>query len=411
MKPTISIVVPIYNMEHYLARCLDSLLGQSIAKLEIVAVNDGSTDGSLSILEDAASLDGRLKVIDCGNQGVSAARNVGLAHCKGDYIGFVDPDDWIESRMYEDMLETAMREEADIVMCGYASEFGEFSRVKTFETADMTVYRGDEVRKHVAARLLGPIGAETARPENLDAWGTVWSKLYRAELLRDIRFTDLALIGSNEDTLFNLAVCARARSFVFLNRPYYHYWRANESSITTRFKPMLDAKFLTLYGRLEAAYREGERTGAGGGAEAALALAGARSDEADIRLTNRIAMNVLGLGLHIVGRSNPASPLGKLSELGRLLRHEIYGKALAQFRPEHSPALWRLFYWMAGRRLTLPVYAMLAAMEAARTMKPMGRGTGGTVKNTASRHDHEPRRPGDDAHELLPANAGERHSV
>lgn len=394
MKPEISIVVPIYNMERYLPRCLDSLLGQSFRELEIIAVNDGSTDGSLEVLTAYAEQDSRIVIVDGRNRGVAAARNAGLAHCAGDYIGFVDPDDWVDSRMYEEMLIAAKREEADIVMCGYASEFGGFAREKQFDMPDYTVYRGEEVRTRVAGRLLGPIGVEVARPENLDAWGTVWSKLYRAGLLAGIRFTDLDQIGSNEDTLFNLEACGRASSFVFLNRPYYRYWRANEDSITTRYKENLDLRFLYLYSRMESAY-----------------LAGGPSDDCDARLSNRIAMNVLGLGLNIVSRSNPSSALGKLRELGRLLRHETYRAALKQFRSGACPPLWQLFYRMSAMRLTVPVYAMLIAMEAMRTKKPIRGNNRGTVKNTAGRHHHEPGRPRDDAHELLPSNAGERHSV
>ncbi|MHA6485281.1 glycosyltransferase family 2 protein [Paenibacillus sp. strain BS8-2] len=399
MKPIISIVVPIYNMEPYLLRCLDSLLGQTRRELEVIAVNDGSTDGSLSVLWQAAAGDERLRVIDSRNQGVSAARNLGLLHCTGDYIGFVDPDDWIDSRMYEEMLDAALREQSDIVMCGYVSEFGGFARVKSFELADTTVYRGAEVREHVTGRLLGPLGPETARPENLDAWGTVWSKLYKAELLHDIKFMDLSLIGSNEDSLFNLSACLRASTFVFLNRPYYHYWRANESSITTRFRPRLESKFLVLYASMEEAYRKGTNDSR----EAIV--------DADVRLSNRIAMNVLGLGLNIVGRSNPANPVSKLREIRRLLHHNIYGKALERFSPLHCQVIWRIFYQMAGRKLALPVYIMLAAMEFARTMKPIRRSRHGIITNTAGRHDHESRRSGDNAHELLPSNAGEGHSV
>ncbi|MDQ6423273.1 glycosyltransferase [Paenibacillus sp. LHD-117] len=394
MEPKISIVVPIYNMERYLPRCLDSLIGQSIREIEIVAVNDGSSDGSLGLLRQYAERDPRIVVIDGRNQGVAAARNIGLSHCTGEFIGFVDPDDWADRGMYENMLEVARQEDADIVMCAYVREFGGFARPKTFEEPDYTVYRGEEVQSRVTRRLIGPIGDEVAMPENLDAWGTVWSKLYRAELLEGVRFTDLSLIGSNEDTLFNISACSRAKTFVFLNRPYYHYWRANDASITTRYKPMLAAQFRVLYDKMEEA---GER----------------RLDK-DIRLkalSNRIAMNVLGLGLNIVSRTNPKSVFGRMRELGSLLREETFRKALNAFQPKPCPPLWRLFYGMAKLRMSLAVYVMLIAMEAMRTKKPIRRSNRGTVKDLASRHRHEPGRAGNDAHELLPSNAGERHTV
>ncbi len=101
MKPKISIIVPIYNVEKYLRRCLDSLLIQYFKDIEIIAINDGSTDLSLQILNEYAIKDDRLKIIDQSNGGVSSARNAGIDAASGEYIGFVDPDDWVDKEMYE----------------------------------------------------------------------------------------------------------------------------------------------------------------------------------------------------------------------------------------------------------------------------------------------------------------------
>lgn len=396
MKPFISIVVPIYNMEQYLPRCLDSLLNQSLREIEVVSVNDGSSDGSLDVLEKYAAVDSRLMIVNSPNQGVSAARNLGLAYCRGEYIGFVDPDDWIDGEMYEEMLAAARNEDADIVMCAYVREFGTHSKPKPFPLSDGTIYRGDDVQTQMTRRLVGPLDAEAASPEHLDAWGTVWSKLYRAKLLRDAQcsFTDLKLIGSNEDTLFNIAAFGAAKSFIFLNRPYYHYWRANEGSITATYKPNLAKQFLTLYAKMAEA--SGERW---------------REKVYRTALANRTAMNVLGLGLNIIGASNPASASAKVKELRALLREPVYREALGALRTEACPLPWRIFYGLAKRRLALPVYVLLSTLEFLRTKKLVGRSNRGTVKNSAGRHHHEPGRAGDDAHELLPPNAGERHTV
>lgn len=396
MKPFISIVVPIYNMEEYLPRCLYSLLNQTLRDVEIIAVNDGSIDGSLDVLEKYAAMDSRLFIVNSSNQGVSAARNLGLTYCRGEYIGFVDPDDWVDIEMYEGMLAAAIKEDADIVMCAYVREFGTHFKPKLFPLPDGTIYRGDDVQLQMTRRFVGPLDAEAASPEHLDAWGTVWSKLYRSKLLQDAQcsFTDLKLIGSNEDTLFNIAAFGAAESFIFLNRPYYHYWRANEGSITTTYKPNLTKQFLTLYAKMAEA--SGERR---------------REQTYRTALANRTAMNVLGLGLNIVGASNPASASGKVKELRALLREPAYRDALGAFRTEVCPLPWRIFYGLAKRRLALPVYILLRMLEVMRTKKLVGRSNRGTVKNSAGRHHHESGRAGDDAHELLPSDAGERHSV
>ncbi|RJE91161.1 glycosyltransferase [Paenibacillus sp. 1011MAR3C5] len=388
MKPIISIVVPIYNMEAYLPRCLDSLLAQTYPLFEIITVNDGSTDGSLAVLKRYAAADTRVQIIDSVNRGVAAARNLGLASCRGEYIGFVDPDDWVDREMYGEMHAAALEHNADIVMCAYTREFGTHANPKPFPLPDMTFLRGDEVQSGMTRRLIGPIGAETASPEHLDAWGTVWSKLYRSELLKEsgIAFEDLSVIGSNEDTLFNVAAFRKASSFLFLNRPYYHYWRANEDSITTRHKPDHLKRFLVQYEKLEEAF-------------------GDCPNDAEYRkaLSNRVALNVMGLGLNIISHSNPASLKGKLDQIKGLLSQPRMKAALAEFDASASPLVWKLFFTAARLRLALPLYFMLNGIELLRTKKK-GRNIRGADSHPAGRDHHEPGRTGNDAHELLPAN-------
>src|SRR5207253_2318057 len=107
--PNVSIIVPVYNNEKYLSECLDSLINQTLKDIEIILVNDGSNDNSLLICYEFGKIDGRIKVIDKPNGGVSSARNTGLKLASGKYVGFVDSDDWIESDMYEKMYSAAER--------------------------------------------------------------------------------------------------------------------------------------------------------------------------------------------------------------------------------------------------------------------------------------------------------------
>ncbi len=193
MEPKVSIVVPIYNVERYLHRCLDSLLSQSLREIEIIAVNDGSTDNSLEILKEYTEKDKRIVLIDKENGGVFSARNEGLLATKGQYIGFVDPDDWIDKEMYEQMYETAIQEKADIVMCTYIREFGTHSKEKKFNMPEKVCYQNDKVKQEVMRRLVGPMKEEIANPELLDAWGTVWSKLYRADMIKENKITFIDL--------------------------------------------------------------------------------------------------------------------------------------------------------------------------------------------------------------------------
>ena len=116
--PELSIIVPVYKVEKYLPKCLDSILAQTFTDFELILIDDGSPDRCGDICDEYAAKDDRLIVIHQENKGVSAARNAGLDIARGEYIGFVDSDDWIEPEMYETMLATAKESEAEIVACG-----------------------------------------------------------------------------------------------------------------------------------------------------------------------------------------------------------------------------------------------------------------------------------------------------
>jgi glycosyltransferase involved in cell wall biosynthesis len=348
MKPKVSIIVPIYNMESYLTRCLDSLLSQSLADLEIITVNDGSTDASAEILYEYAEKDNRIVVIIKQNGGVSSARNAGIQAAKGEYIGFVDPDDWVDTRMYEAMYNAAIHDQADIVMCTYIREFAGHSKEKNFPLPDKVCYDSDEVRSKVLRRLVGPLNKEVANPEFLDAWGTVWSKLYRSEIIKEnrLQFIDLKEIGSNEDSLFNIHALYYARSFVFLNRPYYHYWRGNTTSVTSRYNPALMNQFMKLYSIIEGLLNERQM-----------------KQEFHLALNNRICLNTLGLGLNAVSKGNKESPFMKMNEIRMILNHNRIRRSFKQFEMADCPIVWRTFFFCAKCRFSIGFYLMLVAID------------------------------------------------
>lgn len=353
MKPKVSIVVPIYNVEAYLSRCLDSLLAQTMKDMEIIAVNDGSTDGCGAILEQYAGKDGRLIVVNQTNSGVSAARNAGIRLAQGEYIGFVDPDDWVEAEMYNEMYRHAREDQADIVMCSYVREFGTHAKEKRFGLPDKTRYRHDEVQDKMLRRLIGPLKEEIANPEFLDAWGTVWSKLYRSELIKDngISFIDLAVVGTNEDSLFNIHTVYHARSFVFLNRPYYHYWRVNATSLTSGYKSDLKDKWFRLYGFMESFITEKQL-----------------SAEYNLALNNRICLNTLGLGLNTISNGGTIPVWEQIRKLSTILNDRRIKSSFEQFETGYCPVVWRLFYGCAKFRFVLGFYVMLLSIEHLRKM-------------------------------------------
>jgi glycosyltransferase involved in cell wall biosynthesis len=395
MNPKVSIVVPIYNMEDYLDRCLQSLLGQSLREIEIIAVNDGSRDFSLELLQKYARQDSRITIIDKANGGVSAARNDGVLAARGQYIGFVDPDDWAQESMYEQLYHAAAQEDSDIAMCTYVREFETHSKEKRFDMRDKQTYRSDEVQSKMLRRLIGPLKEELASPENLDAWGTVWSKLYRAELLKDhgLKFMDLDIIGSNEDTLFNIHAFYYAKSFVFLNRPLYHYWRSNTESITSTYNPALPYKFDRLYAAIQSFISEKQL-----------------DDEYRTAFNNRICMNVLGLGLNIMSEGRAASFGKKLKALHKLLHGDKINQSFKQFDTSYSPFIWKAFFVCAKIKFSLAIYFMLIAINWMRK-RNTGRIAVETGSNLASGNGHESRRIRNHADELLSSNGSKQNSV
>ena len=123
MSPLVSVVIPVYNVESYLRQCMDSVVNQTYRNLEIVCVNDGSPDRSIDILREYEQKDKRIKIIEIENQGLSGARNVGTAHCTGDYLIYLDSDDWIDFDTVEVALKAVTEYDVDIVLWNYVKEY------------------------------------------------------------------------------------------------------------------------------------------------------------------------------------------------------------------------------------------------------------------------------------------------
>lgn len=205
----VSIIVPIFNVEQYLSKCVDSLLKQTLREIEIILVDDGSSDNCNRICEEYAKKDARIKVIHQENAGVSAARNSGLNAATGKFIGFVDPDDWIEPQMYEEMLNELERTKVDLVICGY----------NYYDDS----YHSDETRiyKLKKTQLLD---REDLYKSMSDMPPTVRhgvvTKLFRQDLIGDLRFdTELR---SSEDLQFLLNYFSKTSSASFIHKPFYN---------------------------------------------------------------------------------------------------------------------------------------------------------------------------------------------
>ncbi|MDR0920356.1 MAG: glycosyltransferase, partial [Oscillospiraceae bacterium] len=208
--PLVSVIIPVYNVENYLERCLRSVLGQTLKNIEIICINDKSTDNSLRILKEFEREDKRIKVIDRKiNGGASLARNDGLAVARGEYIGFVDSDDWIDPKTYEIAYRNAKKFDVEVVMWGAWCD----------ERPTSEHYSGpkaDAVYNNIMglALFFPPAGSSM-----------VWDKLYKRDLLEKTGVKFDPYLPCTQDTLFNFTLCPHVTKFLTLRNPLYHYKR------------------------------------------------------------------------------------------------------------------------------------------------------------------------------------------
>ena len=217
MEDLISVIIPVYNVEKYIKRCLDSVIKQTYSKLEIILVDDGSTDNSGEICDEYAKKDERVIVIHKTNGGLSDARNKGIEKAKGKYIGFVDSDDWISENMYEALYNNAVKYGADISCCDFIRTRDDNEKIdrKKFDNK-INIYNLDEYMK-----IFFKIGTQ-------QCVYYAWNKLYKREIIQN----DLYPKGlTSEDVQGTFKTLIRSNKIVSVNYPYYYYF-INDNSIT-----------------------------------------------------------------------------------------------------------------------------------------------------------------------------------
>lgn len=232
----VSIIVPVYNVEAFLEECLNSLLNQTLKEIEIIVVNDGSTDNSLAIIKEFEKKDSRVKVINQINSGVSNARNRGLDIAQGKYISFIDPDDFITLNMIETMYNKAVETSADIAISGYkkVNRTGEVISIHN-PLLQEGVYDEFDIKEKIVRKYIGLTDEEfqsviTGNYNDLII-GYVWVNLYRAELIQrnNLRFN--TSLKMHEDDLFNLEAFYLSKKVVSMDSSFYMYRQVQGSAM------------------------------------------------------------------------------------------------------------------------------------------------------------------------------------
>ena len=343
--PKVSIIVPVYNVEKYLPQCLESLVNQTYRNIEIICVNDGATDNSLSILREYEKKDHRIVIVEQANKGLSGARNTGINYIHGKYLMFVDSDDWIDLETCECAVDIAEKENTDLIFWSYVREFENSSKKKNIFQEEEIIFQEDEVKELLHRRMCGLLGEELKYPENAHVIETAWGKLYLADIIikNNILFTDTKEIGT-EDALFNLYVLEYVKKAVFINKYYNHYRKSNMSSLTTGYRSELRGRWNNLIDKM--------------------------FEYIDIKdmpesykkaLYNRIALNVLELGLNVV-RSD-LSLEQKLQEIKDILSQKRCEYSLKKLELQYFPIHWKVFYYFARIKFTVGVWFLLTCIR------------------------------------------------
>lgn len=244
----ISVIVPVYKAEHTIGRCVESIIGQTYRNLELILVDDGSPDKSGLICDEYAGMDTRVVAVHTSNCGVSAARNQGLEQARGEFVAFVDSDDYVDRTFLADAYDDITRYQADLSISGVQTE--------TFKYGEM-----------IGSELHRGKDKDYTLEELLDAFDTdypficicgVWCKLYRTEIVRKfaVRFdTGLAL---GEDTAFNCDYFQHARTVRFSSKVHYHYFRGNNDSLFSKYSKDLYDISENVYDKMRALMKQNQ---------------------------------------------------------------------------------------------------------------------------------------------------------
>lgn len=212
--PKVSIIVPIYNVERYLSRCLDSLINQTLKDIEIICINDGATDNSLEILKKFAEKDKRIIIFNQNNKGVAASRNLGLKNAKGDYIGFIDADDWIDLNYFEKLYNAITSTNSDIACCS-------IKRVYKYKKS---------WRLKVEKQIIITDTQEKFNYLKIPSQCFTVNKLYKKKELEKLK---LEFIEGKyyEDIPFTIECITKLKKMVTVPNICYYYWVNNQSIV------------------------------------------------------------------------------------------------------------------------------------------------------------------------------------
>lgn len=289
--PIVSVVVPVYKVERYLERCVQSIRNQSLSDIEIILVDDGSPDNCPELCDQYAALDSRIKVVHKENGGLSSARNVGIKVATGKYIGFVDSDDAIDESMYSRMYELITKYQVSFVMSDYTRVLTEgVQYLKSLEIPD-GLYDRKRIEKEIFPRLI--------MGENID-YGpllSVWHCLYDLSFLRKNHITFDEDVRWSEDNIFSSFVGYYASSFYYLKGEGLYYYYQNPGTITTSYREGAWQVYKTMNQHLKKFF----------------------SDKYDVDFSNQLYLHLIYYACNCIGQAAQLPSKEKMEQIRHIL--------------------------------------------------------------------------------------------
>lgn len=219
----ISVIIPAYNCENTIKRAIQSVEKQTYKNIEIIIVNDGSTDNTLKLCKQLAQNDKRIIIISTNNSGVSNARNIGIINSKGEYITFIDADDYIDTNTYEECMEIIEREKVDILKFSYIKDYGSIKKMRKYSSTINKIINKKDYDKEVYDNAFSS-----------EDYTAIWNAIIKKNIISDIRFQTNLFYA--EDFLFMMETITNSSSIYITNKPYYHYI-VNSGSATLNYSP------------------------------------------------------------------------------------------------------------------------------------------------------------------------------
>lgn len=338
-KTLISFIVPVYNAEQYLNTCIDSILLQTFRDIELILVNDGSTDNSGKICDTYASKDKRVKVFHKENGGTHTARNLGIQNSSGTYLTFCDPDDWYSTETVEYISKYLLEENLDVLRFNYIKEFDGYS-VKKKNTFLLEKSYDTNGCKELRRQTVGLVRDELSHPENFNFLSSVCFGVYKREIIitNKLEFDNIREIATFSDGLFNIKFLKYANTFRFLDQGFYHYRKTNASSATSNHRQNFMQKQLIMHEKLKDY------------------IADDFNSQMVLAFNNRLSYSVMEMCNNSL-KSN-LNFTRKYKEIKQILKNQRLKEANEKFDIKYLPLKWQAYYIFVKNGITPAVYLM-----------------------------------------------------